>query len=104
METLDSSSPVGRAMSGSRTGGRITVQGLLGWEVIDAQGKKLGRVREVVAERRGDELCVTHFEIGMAALLERFGPSNKSTGRLIAWEEIAELGPPIRLRERGRGR
>lgn len=88
-------------MSGSRTGGRITVQRLLGREVIDARGKKLGRVHEVVAERCGDELCVTQIEIGTAALLERLGPSDKSAGRRVAWEEIAELGPPIRLRERG---
>jgi sporulation protein YlmC with PRC-barrel domain len=101
METLDSSSSTGRAMSGSHAGGRVTVQGLLGCEVIDAAGKKLGRVREVVAERCGDELCVTHFELGTAALLERLGPWDKSAGRRIAWEEIAELGPPIRLRERG---
>lgn len=87
-------------MSGSRGKDTLPVQSILTRTVIDSNGKKLGRVSDVVGERRGDHLCVTHLIVGTKGWISRFGPFQKNDGRHIPWEEIADLGPPIRLRSR----
>jgi sporulation protein YlmC with PRC-barrel domain len=79
----------------------VLLQTILYVEVVDANGKRLGRVSDVVAERRGEDLCVTHLIVGARGWIGRFGPFGKNEGRHIPWEQISELGSPIRLR-RGR--
>jgi sporulation protein YlmC with PRC-barrel domain len=83
----------------------ITVHELLGRQVYDADGKKVGRVEDLVAERRGDEFRVTGIVVGRWGLIDRFGWSRTERGPQVPWDEIRSLEPKITLRTRGvRGR
>jgi hypothetical protein len=46
---------------------------LLGREVHTANNRRLGRLEEFRAERRGSDWVVTEYVIGAAGLLERLG-------------------------------
>jgi sporulation protein YlmC with PRC-barrel domain len=58
---------------------------LLGREVHDPDGRKVGRILEVRAERQGKECVIREYLLGTAALLTRLG---LYTGRIV--------GVPIR--------
>jgi len=45
---------------------------LLGREIVDANGKKVGRLEEAIAEKRGGEWVVTEFLCGRFGMMERF--------------------------------
>ena len=45
---------------------------LLGREVVDANGKKVGRIEEAVAEKRNGEWIVKEFLVGTFGIMERF--------------------------------
>jgi sporulation protein YlmC with PRC-barrel domain len=47
------------------------VEELLGRKVCDADGRKIGRIEELVAEQQGTELVVVEVHLGPGALLER---------------------------------
>ena len=51
--------------------GRVLVEDLLGRVVVDSEGKKLGRLEEIVADRHPDHLAIVEYHIGELALLER---------------------------------
>ena len=76
----------------------IGLRELLGREVVAADGTRLGRVYEVVAEREGDELRVAALRLGPGALLARLGPGGGRGGRTVPWERVAALSPRITLR------
>src|SRR5947209_6550619 len=101
LASMDRASPMGRTMSRPAAGRRLTAQSLIDRRVVDAHGRKLGHVYDVIAERRGDDLCVTHLLVGARAWIVRFGWANDSSARHIPWGDVADLGPPIRL-NRGR--
>jgi sporulation protein YlmC with PRC-barrel domain len=44
---------------------------LIGRKVIGIDGKKLGHIEELVAERRGNDVVVTEVHVGRGALAER---------------------------------
>ena len=50
----------------------VKLELLLGTRVVDSNGKRVGRIEEVLADREGDELLVTHYLVGRYALFERF--------------------------------
>jgi sporulation protein YlmC with PRC-barrel domain len=50
---------------------RVLVEDLLGRVVVDAEGKKLGRIEEIVADRHPDHLAIVEYHVGELALLER---------------------------------
>lgn len=50
----------------------INLELLLGRKVHDSQGLFVGRIEEIVAERRGGEYVVREYLLGRAALLNRF--------------------------------
>jgi sporulation protein YlmC with PRC-barrel domain len=74
------------------------VHELLGREVRAADGRRIGRVYDLAADKRGDELCVTGLLVGPSAWLERFGWTKRPHGRTVPWEDIASLQPAIVLR------
>ncbi len=78
----------------------IRLQQLMGRRVIDADGRRLGRVAECLAEADGGELRVIGLLVGSRAWSARFGSASTLGGRLVHWEEIAELAPHIVLRPR----
>jgi sporulation protein YlmC with PRC-barrel domain len=61
---------------------KVHLELLVGKVVHDAEGKKVGRIRSVHAEKEGDDCVVRHWELGGAALLSRFGISAL---RLVGW-------------------
>jgi len=88
-------------MSAPAAGGypaTVRLQELIGRVVVDAAGRRLGRVVDVVAEPRGDELRVTALLVGARAWAARFGSADREGGRHVPWEEIAALAPRITLR------
>ena len=44
---------------------------LVGHRLVDASGKVIGHIEEVIAEREGDHLVVTEVHVGRGALAER---------------------------------
>jgi hypothetical protein len=58
----------------------IHFEHLLGCEVRDPEGKRAGRILAVSTEREGEDLVVSEYRLGTAALLTRLG---LTAGRLI---------------------
>lgn len=77
---------------------RIGLNQLLGRGVEDAEGKRLGRVVDCLAEREGDQLRVTALMVGRGAWLNRFGWAKGMGGHVLKWQEIETLTPCIRIR------
>jgi sporulation protein YlmC with PRC-barrel domain len=90
-------------MSASAAPGTIGLRELLGRVVYDAEGTRLGRVYEVVAEPAGDDLRVAALRVGPRALLARLGAGDGRGGHLVPWERVATLVPHITLRASGAG-
>jgi sporulation protein YlmC with PRC-barrel domain len=81
----------------------VRLEDLIGRRVYGADGRKLGRVYDFLAERKGDDLRVTTLLLGPRVWLSRFGWGAKQHGLQVRWEEIDRLSPDIRLRESGEG-
>lgn len=79
----------------------LQVDQLLGRAVYSRDGRKLGRVRDLVATRRGEVLCVTGLLVGPGALLTRFGWKSKRHGTEIAWGDVVEFSSRIVVHEQG---
>lgn len=60
----------------------LAMDHLVGRRVIDREGRSVGRIQELRAERRGSEWIVTHYLIGVAGVLERLGVGMKL---LVGW-------------------
>lgn len=78
-------------------------QQLLGKRVIAADGESVGRVADLVAERRGEELQVTALLVGNASLLRRIAFRRLALFRVapprkVPWSLIAEITDVVRLR------
>ena len=91
----------------------LHVELLLGRRVVDVDGRVVGRVEEIVAERRGDEYRVAELHLGPAALLERLalsastvpflgGLARLAAGRRVPWDRV-DWRDPERLRLTCRG-
>jgi sporulation protein YlmC with PRC-barrel domain len=52
---------------------KIRLQELLGREVHDVDGKRVGRIESVHAKIDGDECLITEYHLGPAALIARLG-------------------------------
>ena len=70
---------------------RVRLHDLLGREVHDVDGKRVGRIEAAHAEIRGEECIVTEWELGTAALLARLGLTG---ARLIG---IPHRTEPVRV-------
>lgn len=90
-------------MSDSTSSQTIYAQELVGRKVYDAHGKFLGRVYDFVAEREGDDLCITGLLVGARTWISRFGWTRQDHGLKVPWEQVADLSPNITLR-RGAGK
>ena len=80
----------------------IKLELLLGRQVVDADGVRIGRIEEVLAERDGDELLVTEYLIGSYGLFKRLsifhigvgllrylgGRAHSATPHRIPWEKL----------------
>jgi ribosomal 30S subunit maturation factor RimM len=53
------------------TARELHIEQLVGHHLRDESGESLGRIEEIVAERRGTDWCVVEIHVGPGALLER---------------------------------
>lgn len=75
---------------------------LVGREVYSADNRRVGRVEEFRAERRGTSWVVTEYVIGAAGLVERLGLGvrlvvgiKRVTGYVARWDQL-DLSNPDR--------
>jgi sporulation protein YlmC with PRC-barrel domain len=79
---------------------------LLGRQVVDVAGDRVGRIEEFRAEQQGDEWVIMQYLVGAAALAERlsirslvaktlgfFGLHDRPQGFSIPWEKL-DLSDP----------
>ncbi|HEV8434112.1 MAG TPA: PRC-barrel domain-containing protein [Thermoanaerobaculia bacterium] len=77
----------------------LHVELLSGRKIVDRNGKKVGRIEEIVAEYRGEELIVQEVHVGRRGFAERFSLGifgarvrDKSPAKL-RWEDIDFTDP-----------
>jgi len=71
----------------------VRLENLLGKRVATPDGRRVGRIEEVRAERRGDAYEVTEFHLGTGALLERLSIVQRLRRRrprmyVARWDQI----------------
>lgn len=88
---------------------QVRLELLVGREVHDSEGKRMGRILSVTSERQGDECVVKEFLLGPAAFLKRFGISTlhvvgvpRREPVAVPWEKL-DLSDPKRPRLSCRG-
>ena len=84
--------------------GRLRLDRLIGREVYTRGNRRLGRLEEFRAERRGDDWVIREYVVGMAGLLERLGLGvrlilgiKRSGGYVVRWDQL-DLSEPARPR------
>ncbi|HSS51227.1 MAG TPA: hypothetical protein VLX28_19980 [Thermoanaerobaculia bacterium] len=87
---------------------KVHLELLLGREVHDSEGKRVGRLLSVTAERDGDECVVREFLLGPAALLHRLGITTlhivgfkRKKPLAVPWDQL-DLSDPKKPRLRCR--
>ncbi len=70
---------------------KVHLELLVGREVHDSAGKRVGRLLSVTAEREGDDCVVREFLLGPAALLQRLGIT---TLHIVGFERRKPLAVP----------
>jgi sporulation protein YlmC with PRC-barrel domain len=75
----------------------VKLELLLGTRVVDVNGQRVGRIEEVLADRNGDELLVTHYLIGRYALFERLSIYHMGIGLLRYLGSRAQSEHPHRI-------
>jgi hypothetical protein len=80
----------------------VRLDRLVGREVYTANNRRLGRLQEFRAERRGTSWVITEYLIGAAGLLERLGLGvrlilgiKRATGYVARWDQL-DLSNPDR--------
>jgi hypothetical protein len=75
---------------------------LVGREVYSANDRRVGRLEEFRAERRGSSWVITEYVIGAAGLMERLGLGvrlvlgiTQATGYVAQWDQL-DLSNPDR--------
>ena len=73
----------------------IRLDRLVGREVYTANHRRLGRLEEFRAERRGTSWIITEYVIGAAGLMERLGLGvrlivgiKRPTGYIARWDQL----------------
>jgi len=76
---------------------------IVGREVYAANSRRIGRLHEVRAERRGSTWVITEYVIGAAGLMERLGLGvrlvlgfERPTGYVAHWDQL-DISNPRRL-------
>jgi sporulation protein YlmC with PRC-barrel domain len=75
----------------------VKLELLLGTRVVDSNGERVGRIEEVLADRDGDELLVTHYLVGRYALFERFSIYHVGIGLMRYLGSRAQSANPHRI-------
>jgi sporulation protein YlmC with PRC-barrel domain len=75
----------------------VNVELLIGCKVFDEDGKAIGRVEEVLAIERGDELVVSEYHVGKYGLMERLSVYHFGVGLLRFLGARGHLRDPKRI-------
>jgi sporulation protein YlmC with PRC-barrel domain len=83
----------------------VRVERLLGREVHDPGGRRVGRVEEIVVDREGDEYVVREYLLGSAAFFIRLfrqlrvigTKEHQLTGYRARWDQV-DISDPARPR------
>src|SRR3954470_16888844 len=75
----------------------VKLELLLSTQVVDSNGERVGRIEEVLADRDGDELLVTHYLVGRYGLFERFSIYHVGVGLLRYLGSRAQSEHPHRI-------
>jgi hypothetical protein len=80
----------------------VRLDRLVGREAYTANHRRLGRLQEFRAERRGTSWVITEYVIGAAGLMERLGLGvrlilglKRATGYVARWDQL-DLSNPDR--------
>ena len=80
----------------------VRLDRLVGREVYTANNRRLGRLQEFRAERRGTTWVISEYLIGAAGLMERIGLGvrlilgiTRATGYVARWDQL-DLSNPDR--------
>jgi sporulation protein YlmC with PRC-barrel domain len=79
------------------TKNEVKLELLLGRNVVDVDGAPVGAIEEVLADRNGDELLVTHYLAGRYGLFERFSILHIGMGLLRYLGSRAQSAHPHRI-------
>lgn len=76
----------------------LHVELLSGRKIVDRNGKKVGRIEEIVAELRGKELIVREVHVGRIGFAERFSLAfgarlHDKKPQKLRWEDIDFADP-----------
>lgn len=78
----------------------VRLDRLVGREVYTVNSRRLGRLEEFRAERRGSTWVVTEYVIGVAGLLERLGLGarllvglKRRSGYVVRWNQLDFSNP-----------
>ena len=73
---------------------------VIGREVYAANNRRIGRLHEIRAERRGSTWVITEYVIGAAGLIERLGLGvrlvlgfERPTGYFARWDQVDFSNP-----------
>ncbi len=82
---------------------QIRYHQLIGKEVVTADGERVGRVADLVAEGRAGALCVTALLVGPGALLRRIAFKRlrilkAAPPTRVSWEMVARVADAVYLR------
>jgi hypothetical protein len=89
------------------------VDDLIGKAVVGPDGREIGHIFEMVAERRGEELVIVEYHLGSGAALERMSASVRGLFGLapreptrISWDtmDLSDPSKPVCLIPPGPGR
>ena len=74
----------------------INVELLIGCKVCDADGRAIGKIEEILAIEKGDELVVSEVHVGTYGLMERLAAyhiGHVREPKRIPWQEL-DLSDP----------
>jgi sporulation protein YlmC with PRC-barrel domain len=75
----------------------VHVELLVGRRVVDANGRKVGHIEEMVAEEKGDELVVTEFHVGTYGFFERLSIYHFGVGFLRMFGARGGVAKPRKI-------
>ena len=75
----------------------VNVEMLIGCKVFDADGRAIGRVEEILAIEKGDELVVSEVHVGTYGLVERLSAYHVGVGLLRLLGARGHVRDPKRI-------
>lgn len=75
----------------------VNVELLIGRKVVDADGRTIGRIEEILAVEQGDDLVVSEYHVGTYGLFERLSVYHFGVGLLRFMGARGHVKDPKRI-------